>query len=50
MIIGYKFVPTGDRKNSIRKQTPDTVATDNELKEKNKLIEVEKTETGSVST
>ncbi|XP_048480556.1 multidrug resistance-associated protein 1 isoform X3 [Plutella xylostella] len=41
-------VAAGDRKNSIRKQTPDTVATDNELKEKNKLIEVEKTETGSV--
>ncbi|XP_053612777.1 multidrug resistance-associated protein 1 isoform X2 [Plodia interpunctella] len=36
----------GDSRDSIKKRTPE--ATPNELKEKNKLIEAEKTETGSV--
>ncbi|XP_031762816.2 multidrug resistance-associated protein 1 isoform X5 [Galleria mellonella] len=37
----------GDRAGSVKRRTPDDV-TQNELKEKNKLIETEKTETGSV--
>ncbi|CAH2076223.1 unnamed protein product, partial [Iphiclides podalirius] len=37
----------GDRTGSVKRRTPDD-ATPNELKEKNKLIETEKTETGSV--
>ncbi|XP_059046549.1 multidrug resistance-associated protein 1 isoform X1 [Achroia grisella] len=37
----------GDRAGSVKRRTPDEV-TQNELKEKNKLIETEKTETGSV--
>ncbi|XP_075974894.1 multidrug-Resistance like Protein 1 isoform X3 [Anticarsia gemmatalis] len=37
----------GDRAGSVKRKTPDSV-TPNELKEKNKLIEAEKTETGSV--
>ncbi|KAJ8721588.1 hypothetical protein PYW07_002363 [Mythimna separata] len=36
----------GDRAGSVKRKTPE--ATPNELKEKNKLIEAEKTETGSV--
>ncbi|XP_060803850.1 multidrug resistance-associated protein 1 isoform X3 [Amyelois transitella] len=36
----------GDRRESMKKRTPEP--TPNELKEKNKLIEAEKTETGSV--
>lgn len=39
---------SGDRRESVKKRTPDGV-TPNELKEKNKLIEAEKAETGSVS-
>lgn len=38
----------GDRSGSVKRKTPETL-TPNELKEKNKLIETEKTETGSVS-
>lgn len=41
------FLFEGDRRGSVKKRTPE--ATPNELKEKNKLIEAEKTETGSVS-
>ncbi|XP_045534711.1 multidrug resistance-associated protein 1 isoform X2 [Papilio machaon] len=37
----------GDRTGSVKRRTPEE-STPNELKEKNKLIEVEKTETGSV--
>lgn len=37
----------GDRAGSVKRKTPE--ATPNELKEKNKLIEAEKAETGSVS-
>ncbi|XP_022835138.1 multidrug resistance-associated protein 1 isoform X3 [Spodoptera litura] len=37
----------GDRAGSVKRKTPET-ATPNELKEKNKLIEAEKAETGSV--
>ncbi|CAG9578809.1 unnamed protein product [Danaus chrysippus] len=37
---------TGDRSGSVKRKTPE--ATPSELKEKNKLIEAEKTETGSV--
>ncbi|CAK1601166.1 unnamed protein product [Parnassius mnemosyne] len=37
----------GDRAGSVKRRTPDE-PTPNELKEKNKLIEAEKTETGSV--
>ncbi|CAB3223722.1 unnamed protein product [Arctia plantaginis] len=37
----------GDHTSSVKRKTPDSVSP-NELKEKNKLIETEKTETGSV--
>lgn len=38
----------GDRSGSVKRRTPDA-ASPNELKEKNKLIDAEKMETGSVS-
>lgn len=41
------FLFEGDRRGSVKRRTPE--ATPSELKEKNKLIEAEKTETGSVS-
>lgn len=47
-VLYLNYFKTGDRPGSIKRRNTED-HTPNELKEKNKLIEAEKTETGSVS-